>query len=1732
MSGPTYAGAGPTYAGPRLSIPREEPIAATPAERAADRQARLRGAAEQLEADAKALADAPAKEWIERKQGLDRRLADLRAKAVSTIGGSPETLRGEEAIAAIIGRVEALLDAAVPPPAIPPLPGEPGVRPGIEDKSAEPGDVLEWVSTLPHAERRTLWSRYERASSGGRAADAPADDFARAFANYVAEVRIRTDLKAIVDMSDRRARQWREANRRRAAVAETAETDVEPPPPSSPSGPATEIATMATDVERAVAKTLNPFGADQPQVEVAKALRALAAAIDHAPPTLTPSDQAAIERALRAAETYGRMHGPGPGRAVHDPLLAVQGAAQRHGFTIDVITAAAISDDAADLSKDDQRDLTARSVRQVDRARDQLRAWGLDAEADALGRGAVLMNWGANTAGGLSDEGRRRAVLQSRTLFEAAGEIDAHIAMAEAAGAGPGTAERRVFAKVVSAYAHAMARSAVDPDPLAAARLEKQRLPLNLTRASLAEGRASLESLRELDPGQARAADRAYDRADKQVHELDGRMHAGKPVDAADVADVAITARELSFRNRVLTMEAQLESLAQAATKADEGWVAYFANHFAIDFKELPGKLREQRAFMAGFRTNHNRNVADATAKIDEPDPTLRELKVIEARKASLEFIENHLADYLKTQRLQQMLEGAIHAIEDAGTRAIVTQLIAQTVLAIAMSAGAGVVAAAVGRVAATGAAVAMDGVVAAANAGRIANVAGVVAQVATDAALNTAGQKLLLGDQASWTAAFTANAAVSAALAPLSGMFARWGSGVAETEIRTAQLWATRGKMVLRAGVAMTYEMVAAAAVEYVVKRAQHEKAQALDERTATEWLLQGAAMAVGRAISQRLTRLSERYPAVAERAVYTPAQIERARALAAAAEATGTTAAAQDAAAEYHRLLEAEHDAVEATIAHGRGDAGQLRTVLAGNAAARAETNSVAFDHLPLRLAGLEPENAGGMVWRGTSDEIRSALDAAQRGGHEVEVIAHGDAATPWRVRIGGRDLELIEGPAPAARRAPAKPPQRPVTHEDGAGEGARGGDDDAAGSAEEARPADRDTAPPERVVLAGDDTYLRAAADRAAPLEGYIDVVVHGTVDSFEVARLHDTVQVNHRALATYLRKQGLEGYKIRLIACSSGMHPKAVAQHLANQLQVEVLAPSDTAWIDPSGQVGVGAKDRNTGRWVPYEPKSSGRRAIEIDPLEAERRERFASEEPAEREGPVAVYEPRVDRRVKAAAKAPAELAADMGAPVVVDETMHDGVRVLVKRQPRLIVDALVVTEIRIGRNTTLADLHAHQDVIGQVTAYNGKLGALKLLYQRFTAWRKGQPAPRFPHGSRAWVTELELTKLQQLIDSREALRASGEGAEVDRGTLADEIAFLEGRRQFHEETLRSLEDAPDQFEIERPDVRAVTKEALAKGYQLPGPEVDPGARPEYYYYRHKPGNPDEFELARMASAPADAPALRARVLGGQFTGFEKPAVAEGAVIPVGMSGPEVVEHVRRTVGLAEYALMLESAGLASKAAIDGVIMHSYSLRQTRSERITTDQVRGDVKAHFREPLMRHLLDPGLDDAASYARMREMTKDLPPADKGSLTEAWHLGRKVPNAKAHVEALVKRSDGDNAGKIEKRVIDAVDGATAVEVKSGAGEIDQGQLGAYLDMVRGNIEPGAKAPHIKKLKYVFTDPEGAKANLAKFAEVMADENIAGRVAVECYQKDGRSVTVSNADQARAVLLSLSEAR
>jgi len=218
---------------------------------------------------------------------------------------------------------------------------------------------------------------------------------------------------------------------------------------------------------------------------------------------------------------------------------------------------------------------------------------------------------------------------------------------------------------------------------------------------------------------------------------------------------------------------------------------------------------------------------------------------------------------------------------------------------------------------------------------------------------------------------------------------------------VRTAKLWQARGVRIVATTAQITFEMVAAAAVDYAVRRAEHEKTQSLDEMTATQWLLQGATMALGRAIGSRMHGLHERFGAWAERTAFTPEQLARVQALALAAETHGRTADAQEAAIEYARLVEAEHEALQAMARDGDGDPAKLRTLLAGNDAAPAELGTAAFAELPLRLAGLEPENAAGLIWRGSPDEIQAAIKAVQAGGHPIEVVAQGSASTPWRLQ-----------------------------------------------------------------------------------------------------------------------------------------------------------------------------------------------------------------------------------------------------------------------------------------------------------------------------------------------------------------------------------------------------------------------------------------------------------------------------------------------------------------------------------------------------------------------------------------------------------------------------------------------------------------------------------------------------------------------------------------------------------
>ncbi len=151
-----------------------------------------------------------------------------------------------------------------------------------------------------------------------------------------------------------------------------------------------------------------------------------------------------------------------------------------------------------------------------------------------------------------------------------------------------------------------------------------------------------------------------------------------------------------------------------------------------------------------------------------------------------------------------------------------------------------------------------------------------------------------------------------------------------------------------------------------------------------------------------------------------------------------------------------------------------------------------------------------------------------------------------------------------------------------------------DDAAAAAPESAPAATTASHlDDTVILQGTDIEIAALAKKITPEPGTVDVYVHGSVDDFIVHHNGSPVHLDHRRLATYIRKSGKNPDRVRLLSCSTGAHAKGAAQHFANKLGVKVVAPSDILHINrKTGKLTIGPSAENpSGSWIEFEPKTS-------------------------------------------------------------------------------------------------------------------------------------------------------------------------------------------------------------------------------------------------------------------------------------------------------------------------------------------------------------------------------------------------------------------------------------------------------------------------------------------------------------------------------------------------------------
>ncbi|MEJ7599062.1 MAG: hypothetical protein WKG01_14230 [Kofleriaceae bacterium] len=676
--------------------------------------------------------------------------------------------------------------------------------------------------------------------------------------------------------------------------------------------------------------------------------------------------------------------------------------------------------------------LLERSARQIDRVKELLIPWKL--------RELVLpaLHWVARYRAHLlaiSDArlGALAPVIegQQAILFEAVGSIQE---VFDAAGRAAGLdGDHGPFAKVVRHYAIAIGESHLIDTAraqLAIAREAKAGMALAAMDRSLRESDAEVRDLKATEGTQhygSAEAGAAYATYQRQLVELRGKHAAGQAIDDGEVDLLAANLREHALETRTKSLYLMLSNLQNEARDAGLGTVEVIAANldqvspvFRPDFKELP-------KILGPIITQLNLWIAErARSKYDRPKRVGPEDKRSQAaaKHESIRSEEQDLASFVEQHRIKHIVTHALKAIENQRVRTIVVQVALLIGVSIAGNIAGSVIAGAVRGALLADAAVASVGML---RAARAAQAAGTIAGLATDAGVNAVGQVAIMGGSGSdvFLDNLAANAAVRVALAPLHKVAAVWGA--AERDLSRLNVWQKGGRhaaITMRAGAVLTADMITGAAVNYVVHRARH-RGTPPDDQTAGSWALQGASMAVGAFIGHKLKNVEARLVQLAEHGAHLHQRAKRLGATARRVQQTGDKDAAMELLVAHHDLLAKEADLLTQIRRAHPPDVklGQsLSTLEAGNRAEGGGIRDRAFATMPLRLAGLTPDDASGRTWTGASEDIAIGLDQANRAGLSVQVLDHDMAARKWRIQLEGRELTILETRL-AGRPRPAK-------------------------------------------------------------------------------------------------------------------------------------------------------------------------------------------------------------------------------------------------------------------------------------------------------------------------------------------------------------------------------------------------------------------------------------------------------------------------------------------------------------------------------------------------------------------------------------------------------------------------------------------------------------------------------------------------------------------------------------
>ena len=125
----------------------------------------------------------------------------------------------------------------------------------------------------------------------------------------------------------------------------------------------------------------------------------------------------------------------------------------------------------------------------------------------------------------------------------------------------------------------------------------------------------------------------------------------------------------------------------------------------------------------------------------------------------------------------------------------------------------------------------------------------------------------------------------------------------------------------------------------------------------------------------------------------------------------------------------------------------------------------------------------------------------------------------------------------------------------------------------------------------------------ADSIKPLDGFCDIVCHGSPNELIINGFNDEEWTYSAKQAAEMIRNSSEfnGKKIRLISCQTGAGDNCIAQQIADELGVEVMAPTEIVNLNSYGEMFLsdnkfiadmwnnGEAVSETGRWLVFKPK---------------------------------------------------------------------------------------------------------------------------------------------------------------------------------------------------------------------------------------------------------------------------------------------------------------------------------------------------------------------------------------------------------------------------------------------------------------------------------------------------------------------------------------------------------------